>query len=89
MTDGARDHAGTVNLRCLPCGTRAPILPATGGQRAAAYLRRLGWRRHPRLGWCCHSCAERLASGQLDADALMAALQREAAERLAAILDQS
>ncbi len=89
MVNPLPDHAGSVNLRCLPCGTRAPILPSAGGQRAAAYLRQLGWRRHPRLGWCCQSCVERLASGQLDADALMINLQRDAAERLAAILGQS
>ncbi len=89
MANQLRDHAGSVNLRCLPCGTRAPVLPAAGGQRAAAYLRRLGWQRHSRLGWCCPACEERLASGQLDADALMAERQRDAAERLAAILDQS
>ena len=88
MTDGARDHAGSVNLRCLPCAARAPILPAAGGPRAAAYLRRLGWRRHARLGWCCPTCAERLTNGDLDADALMAELQRGAVERLNAVLGQ-
>ena len=89
MSQQVRVHAGSVNRRCLPCGTRAPILPAFGGQRAAIYLRRLGWRRHPRLGWCCQSCTERLDSGQLDAEVLMAELQRDAAERLVAILGQS
>ena len=89
MTDFSRAYAGGVNLRCLPCGTRAPVLPTTGGQRAAAYLRRLGWRRHPRLGWCCPECTSRLASGAFDADALMTELQRDVAERLAAILGQS
>ena len=88
MANCAQDYAGGVNLRCLPCGDRAPVLPTAGGQCAAAYLRRLGWHRHPRLGWCCPSCAGRLASGDLDANALMAELQREAAERLAAILGQ-
>lgn len=88
MTGFEHDYAGGVNLRCLPCGARATVLPAAGGQRAAAYLRRLGWRRHPKLGWCCTECAARLTTGDLDPDTLMAELQRAAAERLAAVLGQ-
>lgn len=83
MTHLMPDYVGSVNLRCLPCGTRAPVLP-TGSS-----LSRHGRQRQSRLGWCCPACAERLASGQFDADALMAERLRHAAERLAAILDQS
>lgn len=33
IAEEMQDHAGSVNLRHLPCGTRASILPAAGGQR--------------------------------------------------------
>ena len=88
MAEMLRDYAGGVNLRCLPCGSSAPVLPTAGGRRAAMYLRRLGWRRHPRLDWCCPACTARLATGDLDADALLAALQRDAAACLEAIFGQ-
>jgi hypothetical protein len=42
--------------------------------------------RYPRLGWCCQACIERLRSGDLDAGVLMPELQRDATERLAAVL---
>src|SRR5262245_12103279 len=88
MAGAWRDYAGSVNLRCLPCGTRAPILPTADGRRAAAYLRRLGWQRHPKLDWCCPECAARLVSGDLDADELLAEVQHDAAARIDAILGQ-
>lgn len=88
MTQQLLAHAGSVNLWCLPCDAHAPVLPPAGGPRAATYPRRLGWRRQPWLGWCCPACVERLVSGNLGADVVMAALQRDAAERLFALLDQ-
>jgi hypothetical protein len=56
MAKALHDYAGNVNLRCLPYDSRAPVLPTAVSRRAAVYLRRLGWRRHPRLDWCCLGC---------------------------------
>ncbi len=61
-----------------------PVLPSADGRRAAGVLRRAGWRCHPQLRWCCPACLAKLASGELDA----AALVREQQKAAAAAIDE-
>ena len=81
---GAWSYAGQVNLRCAVCEVHGPVLPSADGRRAAGVLRRAGWRCHPELRWCCPACLAKLASGELDAAALM----REQRAAAAATMDE-